>query len=171
MSYLTRLFRKRPDPREQVEALWAALIAEARRPAWYAERGVADTVAGRFDMVTAVLALAMLRMEREPELAVLTGPLTELFVEDMDGQLRQTGVGDLMVGKQIGKLMSTLGGRTGAMRKAIAQEGDAALAEAARRNITLADENRVDALAQGLRALSARFDATGAAGFIQGAIA
>ena len=121
-------------------------------------------------MVTAVLALALLRMEREPELAVLTGPLTELFVEDMDGQLRQTGVGDLMVGKQIGKLMGTLGGRTGALRKALTQEDVAALADAARRNITLADESRLDALAQGLRALSARFDRIGAETFVQGSI-
>ena len=65
--------------------------------------------------VTAALALVMLRMETDPALAPHTAYLTEIFVEDMDGQLRQSGVGDLVVGKKIGKLMSTLGGRLGAL--------------------------------------------------------
>lgn len=171
MNYLTRLFKRRPDPRDRIQPLWAALVAEARRPEWYAERSVADTLEGRFDMISAVLALALIRMEREPELAALTGPLTEQFVEDMDGQLRQTGVGDLMVGKQIGKLMSTLGGRTGAFRRALAGDEGGALAEAARRNITLADESRLNALSEGLRMLAARLGATEANALLDGSIA
>ena len=45
--------------------------------------------------------------------------LAELFVEDMDGQLREFGVNDVVVGKRIGKLMSVLGGRLGAYRSAL----------------------------------------------------
>ena len=62
--------------------------------------GVADTVEGRFDMIAPILALVMLRMENSAALAAKTGLLTELFVDDMDGQLRESGVGDLVVGKK-----------------------------------------------------------------------
>ena len=159
MRFLHRLFANRPDPRDEVRALWAQVIAEARDPAWYRDCGVADTLEGRFDMVTAVLALVVLRMEKAPALAPYTAPLTEIFVEEMDGQLRQSGVGDLMVGKQIGKLMSTLGGRMGAYRAALAVGGKE-LAQAVHRNITLADESRAGAAATRLRAFDGRLTET-----------
>lgn len=139
-SALARLFRHRPDPRDALRPLWHRIVGISRDPRWYAHGGVADTVSGRFDMIAAVLALVLLRLEAlgaPPEHGV---HLTELFVEDMDRQLRETGVGDLVVGKRIGKLVAALGGRLGAFRDAIAAGTDLApLEEAARRNITLAD--------------------------------
>ena len=170
MNFIARLLRSRPDPRETVRPLWHRTVAIAREREWYATCGVADTLEGRFDMVTAVAALAMLRMESDPALAPLTGPYTEFFVEDMDGQLRQSGVGDLVVGKKIGKLMGTLGGRIGAYREGLA-EGNSALAEAAIRNVTMADESRADPLAARLRALQSRLAAVGADDFLRGEIA
>lgn len=44
--------------------------------------------------------------------------LTELFVTDMDGQMRQIGFGDMVVGKQIGRMVGALGGRLGVYRAA-----------------------------------------------------
>lgn len=170
MNLISRLFRPRKDPRETVRPLWHRTVEIAREPQWYADCGVADTLEGRFDMVTAVAAFAMLRMENDPELGPLTGPLTEWFVEDMDGQLRQSGVGDLVVGKKIGKLMGTLGGRIGAYRQALAG-GRAALAEAARRNVTMADETRADALAERFESLAARLAAAEPQAFVRGEIA
>ena len=163
MSFLSRLFSKQTDPREDVRRLWHRIVEIAREEEWYAECGVADTLEGRFDMVSAVLAVAMIRMETDPDLAPLTGFLTEFFVDDMDGQLRQSGVGDLMVGKKIGTLMSTLGGRIGAYREALSDGDEAqgdALALAATRNIELADSAQITKLADRLTALKARFEAT-----------
>ena len=57
-----------------------------------------------------VLALVLLRMEREEALIAPSVLLSKLFIEDMDGQMRQSGVGDLVVGKRMGKLMGALGG-------------------------------------------------------------
>ena len=82
---------------------------------------VPDTVDGRFDMIAAVLCTVLLRLEREPEGLATTAPLTERFVDDMDGQLRQIGIGDIVVGKHIGKMMSMLGGRLGAYRDGLAR--------------------------------------------------
>ena len=159
MRLLDRLFPPRPDHRDELRPLWAQVVAMARQPAWYRDCGVADTLEGRFDMVTAVLALVLLRMEAVPALAARTAPLTEIFVEEMDGQLRQSGVGDLMVGKQIGKLVATLGGRMGAYRAALAVGGEE-LAQAVHRNVTMADEAGAGAAADRLRDFAGRLAAT-----------
>ncbi len=136
MSLLSRLFGQTQDDRAVARPLWHKVVEIAREPEWYRDCGIADSVAGRFDTITLILSLVLLRMEREEELIEPSVRLTELFVEDMDGQLRESGVGDLMVGKHVGKLMSTLGGRLGAYRDAL-EAGEAAMAEAVARNVTL----------------------------------
>jgi cytochrome b pre-mRNA-processing protein 3 len=152
MNFLARLLRPGRDDRSGELPLWQAIVAAARQRRWYAELGVADSVAGRFDMVSLVLALVLLRLEREQDCAGSSARLTELFVQDMDGQLRESGVGDLVVGKHIGRLISVLGGRLGALREALAAGDDPdALTEAVRRNVTLADDGRAAALAVALR--------------------
>lgn len=158
MSLLSRLVGKHTDPRAEVRPLWHRVVEIAREKPWYASFGVADTVAGRFDAVTLVLALVMLRMERGGALITPSVHLTELFVDDMDGQLRQSGVGDLVVGKRMGKLMSVLGGRLGALREALPL-GDEALAEVLGRNMTLNDGADRIALAAHVRALAEQLDA------------
>lgn len=136
MNLLHRIFRPAPALPPRL-ALWHAVVGEARDKRWYRDFAVADTVEGRFDMITLALAVVLLRIEREGDNASSVA-LTELFIEDMDSQLRQSGVGDLMVGKHVGKLMATLGGRIGALREALPL-GGAVLAEAVARNATLAD--------------------------------
>lgn len=141
MSLFSRFLGIESDPREQLRPLWHGIVATSREPEWYGEGGAADTVDGRFDMITLVLSLTMLRMETSKELGPKTGLLTELFVADMDRQLRDTGVGDLMVGKKMGKLLSALGGRMGALRENMT-ESDARLAEVIARNVALTDEEK-----------------------------
>lgn len=117
-GWLARLWRGRDD--QAMLALYDAVVARARRPHWYLDGAVPDTVDGRFDMIAAVLCTVLLRLEQEPEGTAATAPLTERFVDDMDGQLRQIGIGDIVVGKHIGKMMSMLGGRLGAYRDGFA---------------------------------------------------
>ena len=169
MNFLSRFFRPKADPRESLRPLWHRTVAIAREPEWYRDCGVADTTEGRFDMVSTVTAMVMLRMEADPELAPLAGPFAEWFVEDMDGQLRQSGVGDLVVGKKIGKLMSTLGGRLGAYRTALAGDREA-LENALIRNVTLADETRLGALASRMEQLRARLAAADGKSFREGKV-
>ena len=75
-------------------------------------------------MVAAILTLVLLRLETAPEGPEPSARLTEQFVADMDGQLREIGIGDIIVGKHIGRMMSMLGGRLGAYRDALAPGGD-----------------------------------------------
>ena len=126
MNLLKSLFRRQPDPTEALRPLWHRVVILSRDPAWYRDCGMADTVQGRFDMITLVLAMVLLRMEREEALRPSSTWLTELFVADMDGQLRETGMGDPTLGKEMGKLVSVLGGRLGALREAGADAGQIA---------------------------------------------
>lgn len=169
VSLLSRIFGKGTDKRDALRPLWHRVVEIAREKPWYAECGVADTVPGRFDAVTMVLALVMLRMEREEHLIAPSVYLTELFVDDMDGQLRQSGVGDLVVGKRMGKLMSVLGGRIAALREGLA-EGGQPLRDALSRNVTMAEGTSPDALAERVSELAARIDATSADDLLAGRI-
>lgn len=174
MSFLSRLLRKRDDGRDALRPLWHRTVALAREPQWYADCGIADTVAGRFDAITLVLGLVLLRMEREEVLIDPSVRLTELFVDDMDGQLRESGVGDLAVGKHVGKLMGVLGGRLGAIRDALAQDhpgSEAALAEVIARNFTLAEGGSAAKVAAAAILLSRQVDALSGAQLLAGDIA
>jgi cytochrome b pre-mRNA-processing protein 3 len=173
MSLLASLFSRpfsRGDDRAPFRPLYAALIERARLPHWYEVGAVPDTIDGRFDMVAAMMSLTLIRMEA----LGLQGEgarLTEIFVEDMDGQIRQIGFGDLVVGKQIGKMMSALGGRIAAYRAAL--NGEASLDEAVTRNIFRGEAPDPAALAHvsaGLRAFAGLLDATDADALLAGTL-
>lgn len=121
MTLLQRLFG-RPD-RGTAPALYAAIVARGRLPHWYEAGAVPDSVDGRFDMIAAVMALVLLRLEGDAEGVPLSTLVAECFIDDMDGQLRQIGIGDIVVGKHMGRMMGMLGGRLGAYRAGLA-EGD-----------------------------------------------
>lgn len=113
-------FAARPRDRDRLRPLYLAVVAAGRDPYWYREGQVPDTVQGRFDMIAAILAMVMIRLEAEPgeQARQDNVHLTELFVEDMDESLHQIGVGDYTVGKHVGRMMSALGGRLAAFRQA-----------------------------------------------------
>lgn len=170
MKLFSRLFGPSADPRDALRPLWHRVVEIAREKRWYADMGVADTVEGRFDMITAILALVLLRLEDEAELRQASVFLTELFVEDMDGQLRESGVGDVVVGKHIGRLMSALGGRLGAYREGLAAADDSVLREAAARNVGMMDESQVDALTAAFRSFADRLRETDSERIVAGDI-
>jgi len=132
LSFLQRLF---PDKKQRaaLAPLYAAIVAEGRDPFWYREGQVPDTIDGRFDMIAAVTALVLLKLEALAEAGRVPAVLlTETFIDDMDASLRQIGIGDYVVGKHVGRMMSALGGRLAAFREA---RGSGSLAGAVRRNI------------------------------------
>ena len=118
MSWFDRLLGRERDT--VALALYDGVIAAARAPHWYETGGVPDTLDGRFDMVAAILSLVLLRLEGDASAGPASARLTERFVTDMDGQLRESGIGDIGVGKHIGKMMGMLGGRLGAYRDGLA---------------------------------------------------
>lgn len=132
MSLLDRLFHRKPDPRMTMQPLYQAVVHRGRAVHWYVEGQVPDTLDGRFDMIAAVLSIVLLRLE-QADLRHESVWLTELFVDDMEAQLRQIGIGDVIVGKHIGRMMSALGGRLSAYREGLSLGGD--MNAALRRNL------------------------------------
>ncbi len=124
MSFLARIFGGGQE-RDAYRPLYEAVVNAGRDPAWYMEGKVPDTIDGRFDMIAALLALTLIRLEADEE-RTRTGSvlLAEIFIEDMDGSIRQLGIGDLMVGKHVGKMMGALGGRLAAFRSEIEAGSD-----------------------------------------------
>lgn len=124
MSLWRRLLARPAKPQPMLP-LYGAVVEHARAPRWYVEGGVEDSVDGRFDMLALVMTLVLLRLDSEGEpLRQAAVDLTERFIDDMDGQLRQIGIGDFVVGKHVGKMMGALGGRMDAYGPALAGEGD-----------------------------------------------
>jgi cytochrome b pre-mRNA-processing protein 3 len=170
MTFLDRIFGTKA--RSALGPLYRATVDEARDPFWYREGGVPDTMDGRFDMLASVLALVLLRLERDGaatrDQSVL---LTEQFVDDMDGTVRQIGIGDPVVGKHVGKMMGALGGRLDAYR---ATSGDpAGFAAAVRRNVFRdAPPSEAQALlvAERLAAFRGRLDAIETQAILGGAL-
>ena len=117
------------------QALYNRAVDLARRPDWYLAGAAPDTMDGRFDMVALVLSLVLIRLEDDNTDAArqLSADLADRFIADMDGSLRQDGIGDQVVGKHIGRMMAALGGRLGAYRDA--RHDDAAMATALRKNL------------------------------------
>ena len=172
MSFLARIFGP-PRDRMALRPLYAAIVAKGRDPVWYREGGVPDTIDGRFEMVSAVLALVLIRLERDGEAAAGEAALlAETFIEDMDGSMRELGIGDVVVGKKVGKLMGALGGRIGAFRDGLEGGGDFEAAVA--RNIFRGAPPSEEALAfvaGGLRAVHARLGEAPLAHLLEGRLA
>jgi cytochrome b pre-mRNA-processing protein 3 len=116
VSLLARMFGETKE-RAALAPLYRAVVARGRDPIWYRDWAVPDTIDGRFDMIAAVLALVLIRLEAGGEAGRRASVLlTEIFIDDMDGTLRQIGIGDYVVGKHVGRMVSALGGRLGAFR-------------------------------------------------------
>jgi cytochrome b pre-mRNA-processing protein 3 len=109
-----------PKPLADAGPLYAAIVAEARRPSWYRNAGAPDTMDGRFAVLTSLLALADIRLERGADDARALGPrLVEAFIADMDAQMREAGFGDPSLGKQVRMMVGALASRVDRWRLAV----------------------------------------------------
>ena len=128
------LFNRWRTPSHDAQPLYAAIVAEARRPAWYLEGSVADTLDGRFAVLASLVALAILRLEDGGEDAVRGSvALTECFIADMDAQMREEGFGDPSLGKQVRSMVGALATRVDRWR--LARSGEIEWADAVRFSI------------------------------------
>jgi cytochrome b pre-mRNA-processing protein 3 len=124
----------RRDPR--IAALYGAIVAQARKPAFYDSYGVPDTVNGRFDMVVLHLSLLLARLAREPDAVRTLGQAVfDAFCQDMDDNLREMGTGDLAVPKEMQRIAEAFYGRHAAYGAALVASDPAALASALGRNV------------------------------------
>jgi cytochrome b pre-mRNA-processing protein 3 len=104
-------------------ALFDAATREARCPHWYREGNVPDTLEGRFALLATVTALVMVRLEAlGADGGRLSVALTERFVEVMESEHRELGIGDPTLGKTVRKLVAALSRRVDIWRATLAGE-------------------------------------------------
>ena len=105
-------------------ALFDAITRQAREPHWYVEGGVPDTLDGRFRMLATIAALTMVRLEQLGEAGEEQSvALTERFIEVMESEHREMGLGDPKLGRTVRKLVGSLARRVDLWRTAVADEG------------------------------------------------
>ena len=129
------LFRRQPRGPDTISALYGMIVAQARLPCFYREYRVADTVNGRFDLIVLHLALVLERLAADDALRGLGQGIFDRFCQDMDHNLREMGIGDLKVPKEMQRMGEAFYGRAQAYRAALAAPDDRALVEALERNI------------------------------------
>ena len=109
--FLDRLLGKTPAKAIGVR-LHAAAVVQGRTPALYADMGVPDTVEGRFELLTLHVILLVDRLKDQGAMAAdIRQALFDVYVGDLDGALREMGVGDISVGKKMRKLGEAFYGR------------------------------------------------------------
>lgn len=114
------LFRRlTADPKRGAE-LFNLVTSIAREPRWYVEGKVPDTIDGRFAVLATLTALVMVRLESEGEAGnAASVALTERFIEVMESEHRELGIGDPTLGKTVRKLVGSLARRTESWRLAV----------------------------------------------------
>jgi cytochrome b pre-mRNA-processing protein 3 len=119
------LFRGLTAERASGAPLFDALTALARRKHWYVEGEVPDTLDGRFDVLATVTAIVTVRLERDgAEGERVSVALTERFIQVMESEHRELGLGDPGLGKTVRKLVGMLAKRVDLWRS-VAEGGDA----------------------------------------------
>jgi cytochrome b pre-mRNA-processing protein 3 len=122
---LSSLFRRLTTDAGRGAALFAAVTALSRQPHWYVEGKVPDTLDGRFAVLATVAALTTARLEQFGEDGDrASAGLTERFVEVMESEHRELGIGDPSLARQVRKLVGSLGRRVGLWRDAVAGGAD-----------------------------------------------
>lgn len=119
------LFRRlTADPKRGSE-LFESITTIARKPCWYVEAKVPDTIDGRFAVLATMIALVLVRLESEGEDGNRASvALTERFVEVMEAEHRELGLGDPTLGKTVRRLVGSLARRNELWRKVAAGEID-----------------------------------------------
>lgn len=111
----------RSPVRRAGERLAEAAVRQSRAPALYRDMGAPDTIEGRFELMTlhVVLLIDRLKGTSAHGEAVRQG-LFDAYVSQLDGAIREMGVGDLAVGKRMRKLGEAFYGRARAYDAAFA---------------------------------------------------
>jgi cytochrome b pre-mRNA-processing protein 3 len=129
------VFRRRKGS-ATIDALYGAIVAQARLPSFYLAYGIADSRDGRFDLIVLHQVLLARRLGRDGEDGrAISQDVFDLFCRDMDANLREMGVGDLAVPKEMKRMAEAFYGRAEAYNRALSHADDTELMAALARNV------------------------------------
>jgi cytochrome b pre-mRNA-processing protein 3 len=124
---MLKAMKRSKQTRDAAERLYAALVARAREPVFFASLDVPDTLDGRFDLLT---LHAWMLLERHNGDRALSQALIDRIFVGFDEALREMGAGDIGIGRRIKQFATAFYGRLKAYEAA-----GPALAEALVRNL------------------------------------
>ena len=139
------LFR---TPKPTIAVLYGAIVAQARDPCFYEAYRVPNTVLGRFDLIVLHLALVLRRLHPDAATRILAQDVFDAFCRNMDHNLREMGISDPGVPRQMQKVGEAFYGRAQAYDAALAERGDDALVQALVRNVYAGASGRESAAAR-----------------------
>ena len=129
-----RLIRRSAN-RQLIGRLSGEIVAAARDPVLFTEYGIEDSLEGRFEAVTLHAVLVLRRLNRmdqpAPEIAQ---DLTDAIFRSFEVALREMGVGDISVPKQMRTIAGAFLGRAAAYDLAL-RGGPPTLKAALARNV------------------------------------
>jgi len=131
-------FRKSaPVAQSTIHELYGHVVQAARQPYFYSDLMVPDTVDGRFDLLCIHMFLLSRRLKdiSSSESSYAAQALFDLLFADMDAELRQMGVSDLKVGKEVKAMARAYMGRVEAYDKALDTDDVDGLSIAILRNV------------------------------------
>jgi cytochrome b pre-mRNA-processing protein 3 len=154
-----------------IAALYGAIVAQARAPAFYRSYGVPDTVSGRLEMLMLHIVLVLRHLEDgTAENRQLGQALFDHFCNDMDAHLREMGIGDLAVPGKMRRVGEAFYGRQVAYRVALAASDPNELVLALRRNVFAGALNPDNTGHLAMYSRQLVHELTGQGGFEQGEI-
>ncbi|MFN0263441.1 ubiquinol-cytochrome C chaperone family protein [Tepidamorphus sp. 3E244] len=136
--------RDRSAPASPASAVYGSIVAQARQPVFYADLGVPDTPTGRFEMIVLHAIPVFRRLKGTQELDDAGQAVFDLFISDMDRSLRELGVGDLSVPKQMKHIGQAFYGHASVYGGALDQRDPEKVAEAVQQNVFATNENRAE---------------------------
>jgi cytochrome b pre-mRNA-processing protein 3 len=125
------MFRRR-SRQDTISTLYGTIVAQARLPCFYRESA---SPTRRFDLLVLHLAIVLDRLAEGSELRTMGQALFDRFCEDMDDNLREIGIDDPSVPKEMQRIGEAFYGRAQAYRSALGSDRDEALVAALSRNV------------------------------------
>ena len=107
------LSRRKREEREKAAKMRDIVNDFSRQEAFYTSYHVEDTMTGRFDLMTLVASLVVIRLNKiaNKESQSLVQAFFDVIFRQFDHSLRESGVGDLSVPKHMKRMMQGFQGR------------------------------------------------------------
>ncbi len=119
---LTSIFTDRKQENAAYK-LYSSIVVKSRQPEFYTDFGVQDTFDCRFDMLVVHIFLVLHRLKMDHgQTSDMAQKIFDIMFADMDQSLRETGVGDMGIGKRIKAMARAFYGRLAAYEEGL--EGD-----------------------------------------------
>ncbi len=126
-----RWFGERAARKEAAEKIYDSIVAQSRNPAFYLRFGVPDTLSGRFDMLVIHMFMVLQNLRLAGKEGELLGrEVVEAFIREMDSMVRDLGVSETQVPKEVRRIAGLFYGQILIYAKAAEDEDSRALAEA-----------------------------------------